>query len=385
MLSKNLQFKIWRKVKLGEIVNITMGQLPHSEFYNTQGRGLPFYQGVTDFGEKYPKKSMYCSQAKKIAERDNIFFSVRAPVGSVNIATEKSCIGRGVAALQMKNGNNSFLYFLLKNYERYFKSVAGGTTYESINKDQIENIKILVPENSDDQKRIASILSAFDDKIELNNKISAALEQMAQTIFKEWFVKDKKSKKLKIERIGNIAKVVLGGTPSRLKKEYWDGDIPWINSGKANEFRIISASENITSEGLIKSNTQLMPKRATIIAITGATLGQVSLLEIDACANQSVIGIFGSELLSPEFIYLFIKEEILEIIQQAAGGAQQHINKGIIENYPIFIPSLEVNSKFSKIVKPIFDEISKNVFENQKLAVLRDLLLPKLMSGEVEV
>jgi len=128
-----------------------------------------------------------------------------------------------------------------------------------------------------------------------------------------------------------------------------------------------------------------MPKRATIIAITGATLGQVSLLEIDACANQSVIGIFGSELLSPEFIYLFIKEEILEIIQQAAGGAQQHINKGIIENYPIFIPSLEVNSKFSKIVKPIFDEISKNVFENQKLAVLRDLLLPKLMSGEVEV
>lgn len=382
MQKSKLQFKVknWRKVKLGEMADINMGQSPRSEFYNSRGEGLPFYQGVTDFGEKYPKKFTYCSQPTKIAEAGDIFFSVRAPVGDVNVAIEKSCIGRGVAALRMKNGNNDFLYFFLKNYERYFKGISGGTTYESINKDQLEDIKFIIPGNSKDQQRIADILSAFDDKIELNNKISKNLEQTAQAIFKEWFLG---SQKFITKKIGMVAKVVLGGTPSRLKKEYWGGNIPWINSGKANEFRIISASENITDEGLKKSNTQLMPKRTTVVAITGATLGQVSLLEIDACANQSVVGIFGSEILSPEFIYLFIKNKILEIILEAGGGAQQHINKKIVENFPIFIPSTEINSKFNKIVRPIFDKITKNVLENQKLASLRDLLLPKLMSGEV--
>ena len=183
----------WRKVKLGEVADIKMGQSPRSEFYNSRGEGLPFYQGVTDFGEKYPKKSIYCSQPTKIAEAGDVFFSVRAPVGNVNVAIEKSCIGRGVAALRMKNGNNDFLYFFLKNYERYFKNISGGTTYESINKDQIEDIELSIPEDPNEQKRIADVLSAFDEKIELNNKINQTLEQMAQAIFKEWFATPSKA------------------------------------------------------------------------------------------------------------------------------------------------------------------------------------------------
>ncbi|MGC9049258.1 MAG: restriction endonuclease subunit S, partial [Patescibacteria group bacterium] len=165
-----------------------MGQSPSSRFYTLQQEGLPFYQGVTDFGDRFPKKSIYCINPIKIAEHGDVLFSVRAPVGEVNVAVEKCCIGRGVAALSMKNGNNIFLYYLLKMYAKQLKSIAGGTTYESINKDQIENIEFLIPEDSKEQKRIADILSAFDEKIEVNSKIIKTLEEMASAIFKEWFI-----------------------------------------------------------------------------------------------------------------------------------------------------------------------------------------------------
>ena len=169
---RQLKNKNWKRAKLGEVANVNMGQSPSSKYYNLRGDGLPFYQGVTDFGEKYLKKSTYCTNPTKIADSSQILFSVRAPVGEVNIATEKCCIGRGVAALSIKNGNNDFLYFLLKNYVCYFKNIAGGTIYESINKDQIENIELFIPEDPNEQERIAATLSAFDEKIELNNKIN---------------------------------------------------------------------------------------------------------------------------------------------------------------------------------------------------------------------
>jgi len=89
-------------------------------------------------------------------------------------------------------------------------------------------------------------------------------------------------------KLGDMVKCVLGGTPSRVRDDFWGGDVPWINSGKINEFRIVEPSEYITTLGLSKSNTTLMPKGTTVLAITGATLGQVSILGIDSCANQSV-------------------------------------------------------------------------------------------------
>ena len=253
-------------MKLGEIVNINMGQSPRSEFYNSRGEGMPFYQGVTDFGEKYPKKSTYCSRPTKIAEVGDIFFSVRAPVGDVNVAIEKSCIGRGVAALRMKNGNNDFLYFFLKNYERYFKGISGGTTYESINKDQLEDIEFIIPSDLNEQKRIAFILSAFDDKIELNNKISKNLEQTAQAIFNEWFVNFKFFGHEKVKMVDSK----LGKIPEGWKVKKF-GELLKLKHGhgfKSEEFgeertnRILVRMGNFKETGGLQfdDNTKLVSK-----------------------------------------------------------------------------------------------------------------------------
>ena len=186
-------------------------------------------------------------------------------------------------------------------------------------------------------------------------------------------------------KLGDVCKCVLGGTPDRSKPEYWNGDIPWINSGKVNDFRITTPSELITEDGLKRSATKLLPSKTTVLAITGATLGQVSLLEISACANQSVIGVIGNERTPYTFIYPFIKAQIGELIAHQTGGAQQHINKKNVEDLPIPIYAQDKMAEYDTVARPLFDAISCNCFESLRLATLRDTLLPKLMSGEIDV
>ena len=146
------------------------------------------------------------------------------------------------------------------------------------------------------------------------------------------------------KQIKEVSKCVLGGTPSRAKSEYWNGNINWINSGEVNKFRIIDASEKITELGLQKSSTALLPKGTTVLAITGATLGQVSRLEIDSCANQSVIGIIPNNIELNNYIYLSIFNTINDLILKQTGGAQQHINKNDVETHEIIIPNDKIRT-----------------------------------------
>lgn len=282
--------------------------------------------------------------------------------------------------------NPNFLCYLLKspNIYNYIKlnCVSGSALPRIILKD-FKNITIGIPP-LETQQKIAKVLSAIDDKIELNNSINNNLEQQAQAIFKSWFI-DNEYEIEKETVIGEVCKCELGGTPSRNKKEYWDGSIAWINSGTVNNYRITKATEYITELGLSKSATKLLPQKTTVLAITGATLGQISLLEIDSCANQSVVGILENEKVPYEFIYPYICHNIHELLSHQTGGAQQHINKQNIEQLAISLPKHDVICKYKKLVNPIYSKITNNCFENEQLAQLRDTLLPKLMNGEIDV
>src|SRR5207253_2656217 len=141
--------------------------------------------------------------------------------------------------------------------------------------------------------------------------------------------------------------------------EYWtNGTLAWINSGKTNEFRIIDPSEWITKEALENSATKLLPRRTTVLAITGATLGQVSVTEIECCANQSVVAVPASDEFPTEFIYPWIEENIQELLASQTGGAQQHINKGNVEEMCLLCPPATVMDAYLRITKPLFDLIA---------------------------
>ncbi|MDP2816060.1 MAG: restriction endonuclease subunit S, partial [Rectinemataceae bacterium] len=194
---------------------------------------------------------------------------------------------------------------------------------------------------------------------------------MVHSLYREWFVYfrfpghekvflidsslGKIPQEWKVDRLGDLFKIVLGGTPSRVRPEFWEGGtIPWINSGRVNDLRITEQSELITELALEHSSVKLMPKGTTVLAITGATLGQVSYLEIETTANQSVVGITDLSELYSEWIYLLVSHQIERIVNHASGGAQQHINKEVVNDVQIALPIAPLAKEFKHLVKPMF-------------------------------
>jgi len=264
----------------------------------------------------------------------------------------------------------------------YVDAIVGGSAQPGANAKQLGLFEFLLPP-IDIQKTIASILSCLDDKIDLLHRQNATLEKIAETLFRQWFIEEAKEREK--TKIGLVLETVLGGTPSTKKPEYWDGTIPWINSGEVNNFRILKPTKFITELGLAESNTKLLPIGTTVLAITGATLGQISLLEISTCANQSVVGIIPNETYPKEYVFLWIKYMIDEIILNETGGAQPHINKNDVNETEILVPCNDDLEFIESKIKPLFKKISINSFQINTLIELRDSLLPKLMSGEITV
>ncbi len=365
----------------------------------------------------YVSEEKYNKLRRFAVKENDLIVSCSGTFGKVSIIQKddpKGIISQALLILRPNTQkiNPYFLkYFFTSNkgFQAIESRSLGSVQVNIANRGIIEKIELAIPKSRREQDNIVKILSDLDSKIELNNQMNATLEAMTQAIFKHWFIDfefpDENGKPYKssggemvdselgkipegwsISKIGKELCTVLGGTPSTSKKEYWtSGTVPWINSGKINEFRIIEPAAYITEAALNDSATKLMPKGTTVLAITGATLGQVSMIESEMCGNQSVIGILGNQKISSEYIYLFIKNSIRELILNQTGGAQQHINKENVDNFGLLVPQDHIMKQFTRTVKLIFNQISNNCFESLNLSKSRDSLLPKLMSGQIRV
>jgi len=384
----------WRRVKLGEVADdITYG---YTASANNNKIGPKFLR-ITDI---VPDRINwinvpYC----EISDKDKVKYQLK--IGDIVIARTGATTGYNKIIkekydsvfasyliryrINTKVAHPFYIGYVLLSpkWKGFIDGVKGGSAQPGANAKQLASFQFLLPPLPE-QKAIAEVLSSLDDKIDLLHRQNKTLEDMAQVLFRKWFV-DEADEGWKEVRLGEVLDIKLGGTPSTTKSEYWNGDIPWINSGEINKFRIFEPTKYITQLGLEKSATKLLPKGTTVIAITGATLGQISLLEFDCCANQSVVGVIPNEILPREFVYLWIKKTIAELISNQTGGAQQHINKNDVNNALIVIPAKEKLGKNIPTLKNLFDKISVNISQIHTLENMRDTLLSKLMSGEVRV
>ena len=344
----------------------------------------------------------------------DIIFSREAPIGNCAIvpANFKCCLGQRLVLLKVNHEICSSEYLLTVLQSSYVKQQIDQVSKRGsiVSNFAIGDLYELVVPILDNQNDIANLSSVFAEKITNNAAICSDLESMAKLLYDYWFVQfdfpDENGKPYKssgekmvwneelkreipegweVDRLGAKCQCLLGGTPSREKPEYWGGSINWINSGAVNDFRISSPSETITDEGLRNTSTYLLPRNTTVLAITGATLGQVSILNIDACANQSVVGVLETGEVPTEYIYPSIVSSMKALLNQQTGAAQPHVNKQDITEMIFAFPPRSIMVAYMSVVKSLYESIMEKSVENQQLASLRDFLLPMLMNGQVKV
>lgn len=298
------------KCKLGEIVDITMGQSPKSIYYNQVGEGYPFLQGNRTFGLKYPTFDTYTTVMTKLAKSGDVIMSVRAPVGALNITPRDMCLGRGVCSLRMKNGNQEFLYYMMKYYVSDLISKESGTVFGSVNRNDINDLEVDIPENVEKQVRIGRILSSIDDKIELNNQINNNLEQQAKIIFNHLVINNPNFHSFKLTPLSELCKLITKGTtPTTLGKNFTNSGINFIKVESILE----NHSFNREKFSYINKTTNFILKRSIlhsgdILFTIAGTLGRFALVDdsiLPANTNQAVAIIrVNKDKILPEYLYL---------------------------------------------------------------------------------
>ena len=404
----------WKEVRLGDVCNIITGFPFPGKKYSKEGIRVVRGDNVTignlrwdtekdkRWNEPFDKTEYYSLQANDIVIGMD---GSRVGKNKARIKEEDLplLLAQRVACVRHNElAEQDYLYYNIfsKKFIDYVNSIHTGSAIPHISQKQIEDYKILLP-NLETQRRIASILSSLDRKIELNNKINADLEEMAQAIFKNWFVdfepfKDGKfvdselgmiPEGWKVGRLDEIADVVGGSTPSKAKPEYYtQKGIAWLTPKDLSNHPAVYTSRgviDITEEGYNSTSTKLMPK-GTILFTSRAPIGYISIAQNDICTNQ------GFKSLVPKkagtcFLYCFLKYVTPEIENKSTGSTFKEASRSLMKSLQVIMPEQKVFEEFEEIVSPLFARIESLEKESSRLSLLRDTLLPRLMSGELEV
>ena len=351
------------KRTIGEIAEIVMGQSPKSEFYNNNGEGMPFLQGNRTFGDLYPTFDTYTTNPTKMAKAGDIIMSVRAPVGDLNITPVDMCLGRGVCALRMKNGNQSYLFYLLKHNVKTLINRESGTVFGSVNYKDIASLIVDYEENEEEQQRIGQFLWDIDQKIETNKAINNNLEQQAFALFDSLFPRTIDGS----QTIGDYINPKRGR--NLLSKDAVYGTVPVVAGGL----------EPSTYHNVANTKAPVLT-----ISASGANAGFVNLWLNPVWSSDSSY-IDSSMTPNVFFWYILLKGRQKEIFDAQTGSAQPHIYPQHIAAMPIDDLNQELVSQFTTQVAPLFELIGANKDENERLSNIRDALLPRLMSGEIDV
>ena len=401
----------WKEVTLGEISS-KIGDGLHGTpkyddegpYYFINGNNLNCGKIIIKDDTKRVGIDEFVKNQKELNEQ-TLLVSINGTIGNVAKYNNEPCIlGKSACYINViKEVDKEFIYYVLTsaNFKRNITNEATGTTIKNVSLKQMREYKFNIPCNIADQRRIASILSSLDRKIELNNKINADLEEMAQAIFKNWFVdfepfKDGKfvdselgkiPEGWKVGRLDEIADVVGGSTPSKAKPEYYtQKGIAWLTPKDLSNHPAVYTSRgeiDITEEGYNSTSTKLMPK-GTILFTSRAPIGYISIAQNDICTNQ------GFKSLVPKkagtcFLYCFLKYVTPVIENKSTGSTFKEASGSLMKSLQVIMSEQKVFEDFETIVSPLFARIESLEKENSRLSLLRDTLLPRLMSGELEV
>ena len=395
----------WKEVTLGELGTIVGGATPSTKNPSFYDGNIPWLtpkdlsvnsnmyilrgtRNITEVGFK----SCSC----KMLPKGSVLFSSRAPIGYVAIAANDMCTNQGFkSVIPNEETDSEFLYYLLKYNKNYIASQGSGTTFAEVSGKTMKDIEVVVPKEKECQHRIASILSSLDRKIELNNKINADLEEMAQAIFKNWFVDFEPFKD------GKFVDSELGMIPEGWKVGTL-GDITKNKSAKVKERNDVKVLSPVTTGELVLSEEyftkqvfsssiakyKIVNKGDFAYNPARVNIGSLGRNEFDFDGCVSPVYVVFSVLEGYEnYFDLFRKTDFFKdsVASLAIGGVRQSLSYDDLSLIEAIIPSENIVEEFNNLYNQMKKTIKANKLESSRLSLLRDTLLPRLMSGELEV
>jgi type I restriction enzyme S subunit len=410
----------WEKTLLVDVVSI-LGDGLHGtpqydkdgEYYFINGNNLSNGKIVFKEDTKRVSQLEYEKYKKNLNDR-TILVSINGTLGNVALYNGERCIlGKSACYFNVKNEvDKLFVKYVVstREFKEYISRFANGTTIKNVSLKVMRNYKFLLPEVSE-QQAIGATLSCIDNKIELNNAINKNLEEMAQALFKRWFVdfefpnengEPYKSsggefeesdlglipKGWRVGTLSDLGEVVGGATPSKSKEEYYTlRGIPWLTPKdlSINKNKYISRGQiDITEEGFKSSSTRLVPK-GTILFSSRAPIGYIAISKNEMTTNQGFKSLIPYEHIGSEFLYYVMKFNTETIENRASGSTFKEISGSEMKRVPVIIPPVDIIKQFNITVEPVGIMVEKCEMESDSLIQLRDTLLPKLMSGEIRV
>ena len=383
--------------KLGDVAEIILGQSPESKSYNTKGEGLPFFQGKTEFTDWFPIPNKWCTEPKKIAEPFDVLLSVRAPVGPTNIAKEKCCIGRGLAAIRYADCYKYVLYYL-RSVSKYLESKATGTTFSSISGDTIKNLPIPLPPLPTQHLIVSRIETLFAELDKAEAHLRAAQQQLKiykQTVLNHWL--NNEDGKWEMVKLGEVAEKIFDGPfGTHLKSD------DYVSSG----IRVVRL-ENIkagyfddSKQSYVTPEKYEIIKRHTVYP-TDLIMSTFISEEVKVCQmpkhiefavnKADCIGIRLKPLANNDFIkyYLSLRSVYHQLEIQVHGATRPRVNTTQIKNIEINLPPLAEQQRIVAEIESRLSQASASsaCIENalQQAEALRQSILKKAFSGELNL
>lgn len=387
----------WKKVKISDIGKVITGKTPktsNSEYY---GGNIPFLTPSDDMSVKYSRRTnKYITELGRLSVKNATLppnaicvSCIGSDLGKVVITTQETVTNQQINSIVVDTDkfDIDFVYYSMLELGKIlnFHSKTS-TAVPIVNKSNFSQYEINCP-GLDVQKKIGFVLSSIDKKIEKNEKINNNLEQQAQAYFNELFVVNADPNWSECT-LSDIGSVVAGGTPSKSKPEYYaDQGIAWITPKdlSVNKSKFISHGENDISElGFSKSSVAKLPA-GTILFSSRAPIGYIAIAQNEVTTNQGFKSVIPNENISTAYMYFLLKNLLPTIEGMASGSTFKEISGAAMKSVPTVMPDADTIQLFSSFCEPVFKEQEILEAENQRLSALRDSLLPKLMSSELDV
>ena len=390
----------WIECKISDIGTVVGGATPSTkktEYYEGGNIAWITPKDLATFSGRYIQRGErniteigLKSCSTQLLPQNTVLFSSRAPIGYVAIAANEVCTNQGFKSVIPNEVTDPlFLFYLLKYNKDRIEGMGSGTTFKEVSGNTMKNIVVNVPADKELQTKIASLLGAIDDKIEENERINNNLEQQAQALFKSWFIDyepfdGQVPTTWKYGVLGDFVEIKRGGSPRPIQNFLSDSGLHWLKISDATSISspfINEIKEYIIEEGLKKT---IFLKAGSLVLSNSATPGLPKILDIDTCIHDGWL-YFPSSKFSNEYLYLYFKHIRDNLVALGNGSVFTNLKTDILKNYPTNLPTDEVLNEFDEIIKPIFSMILSKTRESKRLTEIRDTLLPRLMSGELDV